>query len=536
MYYLDKNTITQAYNSLSSTVNKNVSANTIFQLLILKYSGISDKDEIDTTDSETKKLFVEATTNLGYLYCSEDYKNQEYNFINPFNMSEWGQNSKESLVKWSTTRLSNNVAGGGRNWRNIVQNAHMKPDVIKLFPSYLDYIEVENQIPLTAIAIWLYRFTPFESKPSIDSLKKSFLKMFNISDAEKYKLFTYERLNISFSNECIDSILIRKLINGGNKNPVWQDVKIENNKNLGGFKLMETYEYVHYYESKLESKEKYKELLDDVNQLIIKGPPGSSKSFTANEIARIYYPDNYYKIQFHPQYTYQQFIGGELLKDNNMIYQKGILLKIIDEAKDKPNDEFLLIIEEINRANVGQVFGEAIQLLDRGEKVKIEIGRDESGNRILEDYSMPSNLKIIGTMNSTDRTLRKLDFALKRRFYEIYSGVDYSLLDKLVELETSEFSLTKFLETLNSRLVNTLKDSEAVVGHALFFKDFVRTDDGKYIWNIERFKDLFNYSILPLVEDYCNNDLNIIESVLGSKLVYRILDKVDFVDAVSEWL
>ena len=93
-----------------------------------------------------------------------------------------------------------------------------------------------------------------------------------------------------------------------------------------------------------------------------------------------------------------------------MKYSDGILYELAKEANANPEEDYLLIIDEINRANVGSVFGETIQVLDRNYKVSIY------RNRALESFSLPNNLKIIATMNSADRSIGSLDFQSKEDF------------------------------------------------------------------------------------------------------------------------
>src|SRR5690625_449950 len=96
------------------------------------------------------------------------------------------------------------------------------------------------------------------------------------------------------------------------------------------------------------------------------------------------------RIKFHTKYSYQDFIGGKILENGYLKDKKGELIEFIEEAiSGKEHDkEYLLIIEEINRANVSQVFGEMIQLLDRGERLKLTFNVEE------KDYYLPDHIKI----------------------------------------------------------------------------------------------------------------------------------------------
>ena len=269
-------------------------------------------------------------------------------------------------------------------------------------------------------------------------------------------------------------------------------------------------------------------VLKDFKQVILSGPPGTSKSYWAKSISQDdYFQSNFTQIQFHPQFSYQQFVGGYVVEGDLVNYKNGILLNILDGMGDKPH---LLIIDEINRANVTQVFGEILQLLDRGNSLEI---KNESGSK---NYSLPKNLYILATLNSTDRSLSRLDYAFKRRFAEIYVPVNASILNELCD--TTDFiSLATFLEKINSNLVQLTQDKDMVIGHAIFLADHVfDTETNKYKWSYESFIFLFNYKLLPLIYDYCGNDASTVEQILGEKLSSSITDLNTFKSALLDFL
>lgn len=274
----------------------------------------------------------------------------------------------------------------------------------------------------------------------------------------------------------------------------------------------------------------YQDLISKANQVIFMGPPGTSKSFLAKGLSERF--DKVKRIQFHPQYAYQDFIGGKILENGNLIDKKGELITFIEDAMLEANrdKQYVLIIEEINRANVSQVFGEMIQLLDRGETLQL------SFNGVEQSYCLPDNVKIIGTMNTTDRTVGRIDYAIKRRFYQIYCRPEIGILVDKAKIEGNEFSIADLLAKINQNLFSILSNKEMVIGHAIFLKQFVYDEaSDKFVWPIDDFEHLFNFVVVPLIEDYCNGNADLIINIIGEKL-YGQQTGSEFVQAIKEFL
>lgn len=200
----------------------------------------------------------------------------------------------------------------------------------------------------------------------------------------------------------------------------------------------------------------------------------------------------------------------------NPSYVKGILnflfaeygLKKYDSIDSQNNKKYVLIIDEINRGNVSAIFGELITLLEPDKR----LGADEEIVLNLpyskdETFGVPSNLYIIGTMNTADRSVEALDTALRRRFVFEEVMPKPELLDRILY---DGFNLREVLETINNR-IEALLDRDHTIGHSYFIK----LKSG----NTEGLSNVFKNNIIPLLQEYFYNDYEKIALVLGKGFV-----------------
>ena len=176
-------------------------------------------------------------------------------------------------------------------------------------------------------------------------------------------------------------------------------------------------------------------------------------------------------------------------------------LKAEDYQIDQPK-KFVLIIDEINRGNVSQIFGELITLIEEDKR----LGKDEALKAVLpyskENFGVPPNLYIIGTMNTADRSVEALDTALRRRF----SFVPKMPEEAQLGTTTEGLNLGKILLTINTRL-RVLKDHDHTIGHAWLWS----------VSNLEELQTTFGNKILPLLQEYFYNDYEKLGLVLGDR-------------------
>lgn len=247
--------------------------------------------------------------------------------------------------------------------------------------------------------------------------------------------------------------------------------------------------------------QKQADLLWDRKQVIFYGPPGTGKTFVARELAgHLAEPNAVKLVQFHPAYTYEDFFEGfrpVSRKDGQLTFElkSGPFRTLVDAARDHPSDPYILIIDEINRANLAKVFGELYFLLEYRDQA---ISLLYSGST---DFTLPPNVFLIGTMNTSDRTLALLDAAMRRRFafVELHpseppiSGLLTAWLNRLKETTHVSHNLNapELLNKLNSRI----EDRDLAIGPSfLMHPEIYRREDG--------LNRAWENSILPLLAEH----------------------------------
>lgn len=475
------------------------------------------------------------------LYSDQEYIPNKHNFINPLAMNSWkgGHNHPtESLKKWVTSRLKNNIRGGATQWRKILNTGTGIDSsneggalTFKLSYNYIDLIEgyIDHKLNLSALAIWYHRFVRFDKQVSQMYLEKNFCQAFNLTIDEQNKLFCRKNYVVEFSQNLYQTEAIRRLISDAPTEEA--SIQLTEVKDASSIELNLTKKIMCFpkvSELPVMNIEIIYSVLNDYKQVILAGPPGTSKSYWAKQIAKEKFHNKYTQVQFHPQFSYQQFVGGYIIEGESVVYQRGILLDLLDSIGD---EKHLLIIDEINRANITQVFGEIFQLLDRSNTLKIQ---SENGEK--KEYCLPGNLYILATLNTTDRSLARLDYAFKRRFAEIYIPVNELLLDEYCD-QTDFIVLSDFLQKINKNLLDITKDKDIAIGHAIFLSEHVYDEEKeKYQWDFTSFRDLFNYKILPMIADYCGNDLPTIQQVIGKDLSISLSDTLSFKKALLNFM
>ena len=230
------------------------------------------------------------------------------------------------------------------------------------------------------------------------------------------------------------------------------------------------------------------------------------------------YKENYNKyplvetVTFHPSYTYQDFVEGisvETTEKNQIIYKPkdGIFKKLCDRAIANKDYNYVLLIDEINRGDISSIFGELFTLLEddkrkgKDEELSINLpySKDDKGNP--KKLSVPSNLFIVASMNTVDKSIALIDVALRRRFDFIEMKPDHTLLK---DIKIDDINLVEMLKVINDR-ITILKNEHYQIGHSYFLK-------------IESFNDLkrvMTKNIIPLLQEYFYDDWQSICAVLN---------------------
>lgn len=224
-------------------------------------------------------------------------------------------------------------------------------------------------------------------------------------------------------------------------------------------------------------------------------------------------------VTFHQSYGYEDFIEGIKVKrvegQLNYDVESGVFKNICERAKNNPNENYVLIIDEINRGNVSKIFGELITLIEEskreGKSEELE-GLEVTLPYSNEPFSVPNNLYIIGTMNSSDRSLTSVDIALRRRFEFIEM---MPKPDVLSGIDIEGVSVQAILETMNKR-IKVLLDRDHCIGHA-YFTPLIEKP------SLESLMTIFEKRIIPLLQEYFFDDWTKINLVLGENgMVYTI--------------
>ena len=237
----------------------------------------------------------------------------------------------------------------------------------------------------------------------------------------------------------------------------------------------------------------FRRLLEDKRQVILQGPPGTGKTYVARKLAQ-HLAGSEARVrlaQFHPSYAYEDFVQGyrpTLDGDGRASFElrDGPLLEIAKLATDDPGNAYFLVIDEINRGNLAKVFGELYFLLEyRDQPIRLQYSN--------QPFSLPDNLRIIGTMNTADRSIALVDLALRRRFYFVEFHPDrepiQGLLGRWLDRHAPDMAwVADVVGEANRKLDNR----DAAIGPSYFMREALDEEQLNLVWQ---------HNVLPYIEE-----------------------------------
>lgn len=252
------------------------------------------------------------------------------------------------------------------------------------------------------------------------------------------------------------------------------------------------------------------DLLREKKQIILYGPPGTGKTYLAQELAQFLAEQTggeHRLVQFHPSYSYEDFFEGFRPQRGTTAgtvafeLEDGPLKLLVRQANEDIARAYILIIDEINRANLAKVFGELYFLLEyRSRSVQLQYSPTE-------DFRLPPNLYLIGTMNTADRSIALVDSAMRRRFawQGLFPGEApvADMLRRWLHTHGLPADRADLLDALNERIA----DRDAAIGPSYLMNSRVGTEVGlARIWK---------HHIMPLLEERHIGDNLVLEAVYG---------------------
>ncbi len=243
-------------------------------------------------------------------------------------------------------------------------------------------------------------------------------------------------------------------------------------------------------------------LLRNKRNLILHGAPGVGKTFAAKRLAYsmmgVKDKSRVKLIQFHQNYSYEDFVMGYKPNENGFKLTNGVFYQFCKTAKDHPDQEYFFIIDEINRGNMSKIFGELLMLIEkdyRGTEVTLSCNG--------APFSIPPKLYIIGMMNTADRSLALIDYALRRRFsfFPMEPGF-HSEGFRAYQASLANETFDALIETVKE-LNRAIKTDNSLgegfcIGHSYFCGQDVCTEN----W----MREVINYDIIPMLQEYWFDD------------------------------
>lgn len=395
---------------------------------------------------------------------------------------------------------------------NSISNYILDPKIIDTKTYYTFKKNVEDivvsqynkKFSLASVLIWIYRNRAFEREITFFELKDLFADEYNISPEQINKLYKIEQATFIFDRSPVLAFDIREYLSINNNVEISSGEEQDSIINT----IPITQERIKNITGVTMNKEILVSLIRKYKQAIITGVPGTGKSYMIEGLSEEF---EIKKVQFHQNYTYQEFILGKTIKDGNVEYEKGIFLDfLINEVIPNETTDYLFVIDEINRGNTSAIFGELLHALDRDKPIELANG---------DILDLPKNLFIVGSMNSADRSIALVDYAIRRRFIFIELDPDYNLLDTISKFNDNPL-LGSFLLKINTSIERVLGNKDFCLGHSYFISDKSNYD------SIDIY-EIIQYKIIPILYEYVQGDSERIREILTNEIVNAQPDELE---------
>lgn len=271
--------------------------------------------------------------------------------------------------------------------------------------------------------------------------------------------------------------------------------------------------------------DKLRSLVLRKKNIILQGAPGVGKTFSAKKLAySIIGKKNENRIcmvQFHQNYSYEDFIMGYRPNDSGGFeLQSGVFFNFCERCKENPDKPYFFIIDEINRGNLSKIFGELLMLIEtdkRGEKHKLNLVYGGTA------FYIPENLHIIGMMNTADRSLAMIDYALRRRFsfytmqpaFENADQNGFGAYTQDISCDLYHSVITKIRELNDTIRKDSTLGKGFEIGHSYFAPENKSDIDDEWV------RGVVEYEIIPLIEEYWFDDDKKVDE--WTKALYQVL-------------